>query len=83
MGCFTTYASGTLDPPEVRNWRLHVIACVASMSALASRSMFQASEEAYTDSINSGLRHRRHWRNYGPRLVQTRLWDYQYPSVSA
>ncbi|KAJ4312567.1 hypothetical protein N0V94_007383 [Neodidymelliopsis sp. IMI 364377] len=35
MGCFTTHASGTLDPPEVRNWRLHVIACIASMSALA------------------------------------------------
>jgi hypothetical protein len=38
MGCFTTHASGTLDPPEVRNWRLHVIACIASMSALASKS---------------------------------------------
>lgn len=37
MGCFTTHASGTLDPPEVRNWRLHVIACIASMSALASK----------------------------------------------
>jgi hypothetical protein len=39
MGCFTTHASGTLDPPEVRNWRLHVIACIASMSALASESV--------------------------------------------
>ncbi|KAF2008516.1 quinate permease [Aaosphaeria arxii CBS 175.79] len=30
-----THASGTLDPPEVRNWRIHTIALVASMSALA------------------------------------------------
>ncbi|KAH6689646.1 quinate permease [Plectosphaerella plurivora] len=35
MGCFNTHASGTLDPPEVRNWRIHLIALVASMSALA------------------------------------------------
>jgi hypothetical protein len=37
MGCFNTHASGTLDPPEVRNWRIHLIALVASMSALASK----------------------------------------------
>lgn len=36
MGLFTTHASGTNDPPEVRNWRIHLIALVASMSALAS-----------------------------------------------
>ncbi|KAI1843471.1 hypothetical protein JX266_010297 [Neoarthrinium moseri] len=30
-----THASGTRDPPEVRNWRIHLIALVASMSALA------------------------------------------------
>ncbi|EMD85928.1 hypothetical protein COCC4DRAFT_146556 [Bipolaris maydis ATCC 48331] len=35
MGCFNTHASGTLDPPEVRNWRIHTIALIASMSALA------------------------------------------------
>jgi len=35
MGCFSTHATGTLDPPEVRNWRIHVIALIASMSALA------------------------------------------------
>ncbi|KAH7115325.1 quinate permease [Dendryphion nanum] len=32
---WTTHASGTLDPPAVRNWRIHLIALVASMSALA------------------------------------------------
>lgn len=32
---WNTHASGTLDPPEVRNWRIHFIAAVASMSALA------------------------------------------------
>lgn len=32
---FTTHASGTLDPPGVRNWRIHWIALVVSMSALA------------------------------------------------
>lgn len=36
MGCFSTHATGTLDPPEVRNWRIHLIALIASMSALAS-----------------------------------------------
>ncbi|KAF9876531.1 quinate permease [Colletotrichum karsti] len=35
MGCFNTHAAGTNDPPEVRNWRIHLIALVASMSALA------------------------------------------------
>uniref|UniRef100_L2GAC4 Quinate permease n=1 Tax=Colletotrichum fructicola (strain Nara gc5) TaxID=1213859 RepID=L2GAC4_COLFN len=35
MGFFSTHAAGTLDPPEVRNWRIHLIALVASMSALA------------------------------------------------
>jgi len=32
---FNTHASGTLDPPEVRNARIHTVALVASMSALA------------------------------------------------
>ncbi|KAL2752310.1 hypothetical protein ACRALDRAFT_2060920 [Sodiomyces alcalophilus JCM 7366] len=32
---WSTHASGTLDPPEVRNWRIHLIALVASCSALA------------------------------------------------
>ncbi|TDZ36751.1 Quinate permease [Colletotrichum trifolii] len=35
MGFFSTHASGTHDPPQVRNWRIHLIALVASMSALA------------------------------------------------
>jgi hypothetical protein len=38
MGFFSTHASGTLDPPEVRNWRIHLIALIASMSAVASKS---------------------------------------------
>ena len=33
---WNTHASGTNDPPEVRNWKIHLIALVASMSALAS-----------------------------------------------
>ncbi|KAF9730957.1 hypothetical protein PMIN02_012201 [Paraphaeosphaeria minitans] len=32
---WSTHASGTQDPPKVRNWRIHMIAMVASMSALA------------------------------------------------
>ncbi|CAG9993654.1 unnamed protein product [Clonostachys byssicola] len=35
MGFFKTHAAGTNDPPEVRNWTIHMIALVASMSALA------------------------------------------------
>lgn len=40
MGMFSTHAQGTNDPPEVRNWTIHLVALVASMSALASRSPF-------------------------------------------
>lgn len=29
------HASGTNDPPEVRNWTIHWVALVASMAALA------------------------------------------------
>lgn len=32
---WNTHASGTLDPPEVRNAFIHYIAIVASMSAFA------------------------------------------------
>ncbi|KAG9254045.1 MFS quinate transporter QutD [Emericellopsis atlantica] len=32
---WNTHASGTNDPPEVRNWKIHLIALLASMSALA------------------------------------------------
>ncbi|KAI5238044.1 hypothetical protein E4T42_09081 [Aureobasidium subglaciale] len=32
---WSTHASGTQDPPEVRNWKTHLVAFVASMSALA------------------------------------------------
>jgi hypothetical protein len=39
MGWFKTHAKGTSDPPEVRNWYIHLVALVASMSALASRSL--------------------------------------------
>lgn len=35
---WSTHATGTNDPPEVRNWTIHSIALVASMSALASQS---------------------------------------------
>lgn len=35
---WSTHAAGTNDPPEVRNWTIHLIALVASMSALASES---------------------------------------------
>jgi sugar porter (SP) family MFS transporter len=35
MGWLSTHAQGTADPPEVRNWYIHLVALVASMSALA------------------------------------------------
>jgi hypothetical protein len=31
------HADGTKDPNEVRNWRIHLIAIIASMSAIASK----------------------------------------------
>jgi hypothetical protein len=34
---FNFHAEGTSDPPEVRNWKIHVIAVIASMSAIASK----------------------------------------------
>lgn len=37
---WSTHATGTQDPPEVRNWKIHLVALVASMSALASESAF-------------------------------------------
>jgi hypothetical protein len=37
---WSTHATGTQDPPEVRNWKIHLVALVASMSALASESSF-------------------------------------------
>lgn len=43
-----THAAGTDDLPEVRNWRIHFVALVVSMSALAS--MYEISyrtSEAY------------------------------------
>ncbi|TKW48165.1 hypothetical protein CTA1_4534, partial [Colletotrichum tanaceti] len=33
---FNLHADGTNDPKEVRNWRIHMIAVIASMSAIAS-----------------------------------------------
>ncbi|KAH7333406.1 general substrate transporter [Rhexocercosporidium sp. MPI-PUGE-AT-0058] len=35
MGCFNLHASNTDDPPEVRNWRIHLIAVIASMGSVA------------------------------------------------
>lgn len=35
MGCFNLHASNTDDPPEVRNWRIHMIAVIASMGSVA------------------------------------------------
>lgn len=35
MGWFKTHATGTSDPPEVRNWYIHLVALTVSMSALA------------------------------------------------
>ncbi|KAM3522296.1 hypothetical protein MY4038_008685 [Beauveria bassiana] len=35
MAFLSTHVQGTADPPEVRNWYIHWIALVASMSALA------------------------------------------------
>lgn len=34
---FNLHADGTNDPSEVRNWRIHMIAIIASMSAIASK----------------------------------------------
>jgi len=33
---FNLHAAGTTDPKEVRNWKIHLIAITASMSAIAS-----------------------------------------------
>lgn len=35
---FNLHAEGTTDLKEVRNWRIHLIAIIASMSAIASES---------------------------------------------
>jgi hypothetical protein len=33
---FNLHAEGTNDPQEVRNWKIHLYAIIASMSAIAS-----------------------------------------------
>lgn len=35
---FNLHADNSNDPPEVRNWRVHLIALVVSMGAIASMS---------------------------------------------
>jgi hypothetical protein len=35
---FNLHADNSNDPPEVRNWRVHFIAVVVSMGAIASKS---------------------------------------------
>lgn len=32
---FNLHASGTEDPPEVRNWRIHLMAIIMSMGSVA------------------------------------------------
>jgi hypothetical protein len=69
MGCFSTHASGTLDPPEVRNWRIHLIALIASMSALASKCRLGVLPAKRVNlTSRSGLRHSSHWWDHGPEL---------------
>ena len=34
---FNLHAQGTNDPDDVRNWRIHMVAIIASMSAIASK----------------------------------------------
>lgn len=34
---FDLHAEGTNDPAAVRNWRIHMIATIASMAAIASK----------------------------------------------
>lgn len=36
---FKLHASNSDDPPEVRNWRIHLMAVIVSMGSLASRSL--------------------------------------------
>lgn len=69
---WNTHASGTLDPPEVRNWRIHLIALVASMSALASMDL-DSSLNQDDSRFSSGLRYGRYWGYYGTGLVYPRL----------
>lgn len=54
MGCFSTHATGTLDPPEVRNWRIHLIALIASMSALASTYLPNSARTSNTNCDTVG-----------------------------
>lgn len=36
---FNLHADNSNDPPEVRNWRVHLIALVVSMGAIASECL--------------------------------------------
>ena len=68
---FNLHAAGTSDPKEVRNWKIHLIAIVASMSAIASKSAHKMRVFIYGIGANlgSGLRYFSHWGNFGSGLL--------------
>lgn len=47
---FNLHAQGTNDPDDVRNWRIHMVAIIASMSAVASKSPSTLSAATFTSS---------------------------------
>lgn len=52
---FNLHADNSNDPPEVRNWRVHLIALVVSMGALASKSLFLSANRIQLLIHYSGL----------------------------
>lgn len=48
---FDLHAEGTNDPKDVRNWRIHLIAIIASMSAIASKGVSFYSASLFEDTV--------------------------------
>lgn len=51
---FNLHASGTEDPPEVRNWRIHLMAIIMSMGSVAmgyDTSVIGGTSKAYSTSF--------------------------------
>ena len=72
MGVYL-HAEGTNDPKDVRNLRTHVVALIASMSALASESL--SGPANYHKSIQRAW----HFANGGGMLAPTAQWAMTRP----
>lgn len=68
---FSLHANNSNDPPEVRNWRIHLITVVVSMGAIASKHFkyYEWPIGCLLTDCGSGIRHQCDWRDDGLGFV--------------